>query len=248
MGSGSSIARDAAGLVLLDDNFRSIVTAMKEGRVIVSNIRRMLFYLLSTNTGEVLVMIGALLLSHQLPLEPVQILWINIVTDTFFVIPLGLEPPEDNVMQRPPEPHDAPILPRVTIVRMAIIAVLMATVSLVVYGYYSETLGHYAASTLTFMGLASLQWANAFNARSNYQSIFKRLSVPNRPFYYCFGAVLVLQMATLLPPLNGWLHVSEVPTRDLALVIAVSFVLPILVVEIHKLIVHQMDRRAGRKR
>ncbi|MDR1033106.1 MAG: cation-transporting P-type ATPase [Candidatus Nomurabacteria bacterium] len=237
MGSGSYIARDAGDIVLLDDNFKSIVTAMKEGRVIVANIRRMLFYLLSTNAGEVLTMLGALLLSASLPLEPVQILWINIVTDTFFIIPLGLEPAEDNVMKKKPESPDSPILDAHTITRMVLVAIVTAAVALFIYIHFSKTLGHAAAGTLTFMSLAVLQWSNAFNARSSYQSVFVRLRVMNGKFYICLLLAVVFQLAVFVEPLKTWMHVESVPVAELGLVTLVSFVLPIAVVELHKLAV-----------
>ena len=112
MGSGSHIAKDAGDIILLNDNFKTIIDAMREGRTIIANIRRMLFYLLSTNTGELITMLGALLIGIKTPLEPVQILWVNLVTDTSMVIPLGLEPGEKQAMNRPPERPDAPILSR----------------------------------------------------------------------------------------------------------------------------------------
>jgi Ca2+-transporting ATPase len=237
MGSGSYIARDAGDIVLLDDNFKSIVTAMKEGRVIVANIRRMLFYLLSTNAGEVLTMLGALLLSASLPLAPVQILWINIVTDTFFIIPLGLEPAEDNVMKKQPEDPNSPILDAHTITRMVLVAVAMAIITLGTYMYFSPRLGQAAAGTLTFMSLAILQWSNAFNARSSYQSVFVRLKVMNSKFYICLLLAMIFQLAVLVEPLKSWMHVESVPLPELALVSLISFTVPIVVVELHKLVV-----------
>src|SRR5690606_20335121 len=90
MGSGTAIAKEAGDIILVDDNFSRIVEAMREGRIIFANIRRMLFYLLSTNTGEVLTLLGALVIGMPVPLLPVQILWVNLITDTSMVIPLGL--------------------------------------------------------------------------------------------------------------------------------------------------------------
>jgi Ca2+-transporting ATPase len=243
MGSGSYIARDAGDIVLLDDNFKSIVTAMKEGRVIVANIRRMLFYLLSTNAGEVLTMLGALLLSASLPLEPVQILWINIVTDTFFIIPLGLEPAEDNVMKKKPESPNAPILDTHTITRMVLVAITVAVITLFAYLYYKPILGQAAAGTLAFMALAITQWSNAFNARSSYQSVFTRLKVMNGKFYICLGLAIIFQLAIFVEPLKSWMHVASVPLFELALVSAVSFIVPILVVELHKLAIYIFNNK-----
>lgn len=126
MGSGAQIAKEAGDIILINDNFKSIVDAMSEGRAIFANIRRMLFYLLSTNGGEVLVALGALVVGMPIPIVPVQILWINLVTDTAMVIPLGLEPGEKSSMKRRPSPPNAPILSKLLISRMLLIATTMA--------------------------------------------------------------------------------------------------------------------------
>ena len=94
MGDSPSIVQDAGDIVLLDNNFKNISEAIKESRTVLANIRRMLGYLLATNAGEALTMLGALLFSGSQLLTPIQILWINLVTDSLMVIPIGLEPPE----------------------------------------------------------------------------------------------------------------------------------------------------------
>jgi Ca2+-transporting ATPase len=132
MGSGSDIARDAGGIVLLNDNFATIIKAVSEGRKIFDNIRRMLFYLISTSLGEVLTMIGALLFDLPLPVTAIQILWINLVTDTAMVLPLGLEPEEDGHMRRPPRRPNEPLLNKILLSRMGLISLTMAVVTLVV--------------------------------------------------------------------------------------------------------------------
>ena len=110
MGSGAQIAKDAGDIILLDNNFQSIVSAIHEGRTVYANIKRMVTYLLSTNLGEVLVSLGSLIVGLPLPLTPVQILWINIVTDSAMVIPIGMEPGEARNMKQPPKPANAPLL------------------------------------------------------------------------------------------------------------------------------------------
>ena len=177
MGSGSHIAKDAGDIILLNDNFKTIIDAMREGRTIIANIRRMLFYLLSTNTGELITMIGALLIGIKTPLEPVQILWVNLVTDTSMVIPLGLEPGEKQAMNRPPERPDAPILSRQMIWRMVIVAATMSVIALAVYIFFEKHYGHNYAQTLAFISLVVSQWANAFNARSDSESKIGRAHV-----------------------------------------------------------------------
>ncbi|HEX9153714.1 MAG TPA: cation-transporting P-type ATPase, partial [Candidatus Saccharimonadales bacterium] len=169
MGSGSDIARDAGGIVLLNDNFATIIKAIAEGRKIFDNIRRMLFYLLSTTIGEAMTMIGALLLGLPLPATAIQILWINLVTDTALVLPLGLEPAEDGHMKRPPRRPQDPLLNRILLSRMALVALVMASVTLAVVAILKHR-GHDTAyiQTVAFMTLIVAQWMNAFNARSEY--------------------------------------------------------------------------------
>ncbi|HEY5695744.1 MAG TPA: cation-transporting P-type ATPase, partial [Candidatus Saccharimonadales bacterium] len=118
MGSGAHIAKDAGDIILIDDNFKGIVDAMSEGRTIYANIRRMLLYLLATNAGEVLTTLVALAVGLPIPLIPVQILWVNLVTDTALVIPLGLEPGERYTMRRLPNKPNAPILGKFLISRI----------------------------------------------------------------------------------------------------------------------------------
>ncbi len=234
MGSGSEIAKDASDIVLLDDNFTSIVTAMREGRVIVANIRRMLFYALSTNAGEALTMIGSLVIGIPLPLTPVQILWINLVTDTALIIPLGLEPASKEIMNKKPNKPDTPILSRITVIRMIMVATLMSVISIIIYILYSGKLGHAEAQTLTFTALATMQWGNALNARSNTTSLRYRLKTRNKSFIFGMLIAIVAQAAALFTPLGDLLHVATVPLASLILVSTISFIAPIILVEIHK--------------
>ncbi|MEK7561251.1 MAG: HAD-IC family P-type ATPase, partial [Patescibacteria group bacterium] len=167
MGSGNDIAKDAGDILLLDNNFSSILNAIAQGRVIYDNIRRMLFYLLSTTLGEVLTMIGALLVGLPLPVTAVQILWINLVTDTALVIPLGLEPPEEDHMKRPPRPPKAQILDKVILSRIVIVGAVMAAVILASFAYFvNKGYPLEYAQSVAFMMLVAAQWMNAFNARS----------------------------------------------------------------------------------
>lgn len=236
MGSGASIAKDAGDIILIDDNFKSIIDAMREGRVIYANIRRMLFYLLSTNAGEVLVAIGALLIGLPVPLVPVQILWINLVTDTSMVIPLGLEPGEKAIMNRQPNRPEAPILGKLLISRMILIALAMACLTLGIYAIYSSLYGHDYGRTIAFSSLVVMQWANAFCTRSDYESLFSRLKTFSAPFYIGLTAAVGLQMLALFGPLRDLLHITPVSIGDLAITGAIAFSAPILVSEVHKFV------------
>lgn len=236
MGSGSQIAKDAGDIILLDDNFRSIIEAMREGRVIVANIRRMLYYLLSTNAGEALTMMGALVVGMPVPLLPVQILWVNLVTDTAMVIPLGLEKGEKNVMKHPPKRPNSPILSRFIITRMVIVAFSMAATTLTIYALYSAQFSHEYARTVAFCALVVMQWSNAINARSDYESAFSRLRVWSTPFYAGLAIAIVAQALAIFGPLHDWLHLESVAISDLAITGIIAFLVPLILVEIHKYI------------
>ncbi|WLD46685.1 cation-translocating P-type ATPase [Candidatus Nanosynbacter lyticus] len=234
MGSGSHIAKDAGDIILLNDNFKTIIDAMREGRTIIANIRRMLFYLLSTNTGELITMLGALLIGIKTPLEPVQILWVNLVTDTSMVIPLGLEPGEKQAMNRSPENPDAPILSHQMIWRMVIVAGTMSAIALAVYIFFEQRQGHAYAQTMAFIALVVSQWANAFNARSDDESLLKRLKVMNKSFYAGMSLSIVLQILVFFGPLGEILHIAHVALSDMIVISLISFIIPIVISEWHK--------------
>ncbi|MDO4759506.1 MAG: cation-transporting P-type ATPase [Candidatus Saccharibacteria bacterium] len=239
MGTGSSVAQDASDIILLDDNFKTILTAVKEGRIIVANIRRMFFYLLSTNIGELLVMLGAILLGVDSPLTSIQILWINLITDTTMVIPLGLEPAEKNLMKNPPHHPRDPILAPIIQQRMLIVILTIATLSLGIYFYFLQHHGHHYAQTLTFLTLVVSQWGNAFNARSQKESLFQRLKVKNPSFYFGLTVSIILQLVVIFTPIRNLLGLAFIQVSHFLIIALSSFLLPILVCELHKLFAHK---------
>jgi Ca2+-transporting ATPase len=234
MGSGSQIAKDAGDIILLNNDFESIIRAMKEGRIIFSNIRRMLFYLLSTNTGEAATAVISIALGFPMPLSPVQILWVNLVTDTAMVIPLGLEPGEKHIMRMKPISPTAPLLSRYIIFRTVLVAVTMATMAISMYAYFSLKYSVEYGHTVAFTALVVMQWANAFNARSTFQSLFSRLKVVNKPFYIGLAISVILQILAVFGPLQGLLNIHPIAIGDLYTTSIIAFVVPILVVELHK--------------
>ena len=235
MGSGSQIAKDAGDIVLLTDDFANIVRAIREGRIIFANIRRMLFYLLSTNIGEVMTTIGAMLIGLPMPLVPVQILWINLVTDTTMVIPLGLEPGEKNIMHQKPTPPNGPILSGYMISRIIVVASVMCLLALGLYAYYTAQFGSDYGRTVAFVALVVVQWANAFSARSTYESAFSRLRIWNGAFFVGLVISISLQTIALSGPLHDLLHIHPIAIQDIVLVSLISFVLSLGAVELHKL-------------
>lgn len=234
MGSGAQIAKDAGDIILIDDNFKGIVDAMSEGRTIYANIRRMLLYLLATNTGEVLTTLGALVIGLPIPLIPVQILWVNLVTDTALVIPLGLEPGESYTMRRRPNRPNAPILGKFLISRIVLTALTMCLLTLGLYAYYSASYGEDYSRTIAFSALVVMQWANAIAMRSDDEPIIKRLRVWNGKFFFGLFAAIILQLLALFGPLGPVLHVAPVGLLDLIMTSFVAFIVPIALIEFHK--------------
>ncbi len=240
MGDSPSIVQDAGDIVLIDNNFKNITEAIWESRTVLANIRRMLGYLLATNAGEALTMLGALIFTGGQLLTPIQILWINLVTDSLLVVPLGLEPPEQQILRQKPEAKDAPILSLAMIRRMALTAFLMAALTLATYYIALAGLHDPAqANTLAFTALVVMQWSNALSARGTYESVFARLKVRHRSLYWALGGAVILQIAALFGPLARAIGVVAAPLGWLAGVSIIAFVLPMAVIEIYKKVVRQ---------
>ena len=247
MGDGPSIVGDAGDIVLVDNNFKNIVDAIKEGRVILTNIRRMLIYLLATNAGEVLTMMGALIFGQGQLLLPIQILWVNLVTDSLLVLPIGLEPAEKRVLSEKPEDKNAPILSKVLVHRIIIIAFSMASITLFVYFLASHFLTHEQANTLAFISLVVMQWSNAFTTRGIFESCIKRLKVKNRLFILALVLAIFLQILAVFGPLQNFVSVVSVPIIPIIFTVVISFLFPIYTVELHKLIYQRKRRKKTQK-
>lgn len=150
------------------------------------------------------------------------------------VIPLGLEPAEKNIMKQLPKNIDAPILDKVMVWRMAVAAGTMAAIALITYVFFEKHYGHNYAQTLAFISLVVSQWANAFNARSDQDSVFTRLKVMNRSFYVGMMISLTLQTLVLFGPLGEILHIHKVDIAHIVVVNLLALTIPIATSEIHK--------------
>jgi Ca2+-transporting ATPase len=221
-GRGTDVAREAADVVLTDDRFQTIGAAIEEGRVIFDNIRKFVFYLFSCNLAEVLVLMLALLAGLPLPLLPLQILWLNLVTDTFPAFALALEPAEPGVMQRPPRDPDGAFLSRGFMIRVATHAgvITIAALGAFIAGLSIEP-DH--AVTMCFLTLAFAQILHLGNARSRDPVLSPGRALANR---WAIGAVILsggLQViAVTFAPLRELLRVEVLPPRDWLIVIGLS--------------------------
>ena len=155
------------------------------------------------------------------------------------VIPLGLEPTEKGVMNRPPEKPDAPILNHMMVWRMVIVAGTMSAIALAVYIFFEQRQGHAYAQTMAFIALVVSQWANAFNARSDDESLLKRLKVMNKSFYAGMSLSIVLQILVFFGPFGEVLHIAHVTLSDMIIISLISFIIPIVVSEWHKYVTRQ---------
>ncbi len=203
--AGTEVAKEAADMVLTDDNFATIVHAVEEGRVIYSNLRRVVYFLLATNLGEILTLVGALVIGLDLPMTAVMILWINLVTDGACTVPLGVEPRHSDVLKHPPRDPNAFIVDRLVALRMALLIPIMAVGTLGLFWYATQNGGLDYARTVAFTTMAAFQWFQAFNARSNYQSIFSIGVFGNRWLLMGVGMAVLLQLVAVHTPVGQML-------------------------------------------
>jgi Ca2+-transporting ATPase len=199
--TGTDVSKEAADMVLLDDNFATIVAAIEEGRVIYDNIRKFIKYILSSNTGEILVMLIAPFLGMPLPLLPLQILWINLVTDGLPGLALAVEPAEKGTMKRPPYEPGESVLSRGAGRQIIWIGSLMGFVSLGV-GFRAWLVDSDGAwQTMIFTTLTLAQMGNALAIRSNRDSLFKIGFRSNMSMLWAVLLTFVLQLAVIYVPL-----------------------------------------------
>lgn len=195
--TGTEVAKEASDMILTDDNFATIIKAVEEGRVIFNNLRRVIFFLITTNLGEIITLISTLIIGLKLPLTAVMIIWINLVTDGLCDVPLGVEPKHRNVLDIPPRSPDAGILDRSTLLRIFILAPLIACGTLGLFAYNLKISNIVHAQTIAFTALAAFQWFNALNARSSRLSLFSIGLFSNRWLLGAIGGAILLQLSAI---------------------------------------------------
>jgi Ca2+-transporting ATPase len=242
---GTDVAREAAALVLLDDRFATIVAAVRGGRRVYDNIRKFIEYVLSGNLGEVSTLLIAPLLGLPLPLLPIQILWVNLVTDGLPGLALSAEPAESDVMERPPrEPSEALLAgglwQRVLAMGLLIGAMTVATQALSLESRPREW------RSMTFTMLTFAQMAFVLGVRSQHESVFRRGLFRNRPLTFAVLLTIGLQVAILyVPVLQRVFRTEPLPVVDLA-IIAAGSALVLVVLELAKIVRRlRLARRAS---
>lgn len=231
--TGTDVAKGAADMTLTDDNFATIVDAVREGRGIYANIKKVVGFLLGTNIGEVVLVFIAMILWHKSPLLSMQLLWINLVTDSLPAIALGMEAVEDDIMDRNPKPKDEGLFAHGFGVRIILQGIMFGVLALVAFKIGETSTGELAGGqTLAFMVLALSQVTQAFNMRSDH-SLFKIGMFTNHKLN---GAVLVsilLVCLVLFTPLATPFGLIKLPLKLYLIGVGMALV-PIVVMEITK--------------
>ncbi len=202
--AGTDVAKEASAMVLADDNFASIVSAVEEGRIIFDNIMKAVRYLLSCNIGEVVTIFTALVTNLPLPLLPLQILWMNLVTDGMPALALGTDPADEGIMERKPKPKDSPVFSKGQIIRLAAVGIIVAAGTLGMFywvlGVEGGAESEFAvrrAQTIAFTTIIFFQLFHAINNRSDRHSLFKIGFFKNRFLIGAVGLAAVLQMVVV---------------------------------------------------
>ncbi|NRD78817.1 calcium-translocating P-type ATPase, SERCA-type [Bacillus sp. BRMEA1] len=224
--TGTDVAKEASALVLLDDNFATIKAAIKEGRNIYENIRKFVRYLLASNVGEILVMLFAMILALPLPLLPIQILWVNLVTDGLPAMALGLDRPEENVMKRGPRSPNEGVFSRglgwKVVSRGFLIGIVTLLAFMIIYHNDPSQLDY--AQTIAFATLVMAQLIHVFDCRSE-KSVLSRNPFGNQFLVWAVISSLVLMLVVIYyPPLQPIFHTLPIAAKDWLLIVGLSSV------------------------
>lgn len=230
---GTDVAREVADIVLEDDRLETMIIAVSRGRTIYNNIRKSVHFLLATNLSEIMVMTTATAIGIGEPLNAIQLLWLNLVTDIFPGLSLAMEAPEPDVLSQPPRNPEEPIIKNSDFGRIAFESAVISASTLAAYSYSLLRDGMTPkASTIAFMSLTSAQLLHTISSRSETHSIFSKEKLPTNPYLNAavIGSFAVQILAIAIPPLRNLLRISPINFVDGAVIIA-SALLPLLVNE-----------------
>jgi magnesium-transporting ATPase (P-type) len=234
--SGTEAAKEAADMVLADDNFASIVSAVREGRTVCDNLTKVIAWTLPTNGGETLIVVAAILFGFSLPVTPVQILWINMVTAAGLGLVLAFEEPEPGVMQRPPRPSDAPILSRFLVWRVGLVSVLFAAGAFSMFAWAERRgLSHETARTMVVNTVVVMEIFYLFSVRYLNDTSVTWMRLLGTPAVLIgVGSVTALQFAfTYLPVMQRLFQTTSIRFTD-GLVIVGAGVVLLAIIEVEK--------------
>jgi P-type Ca2+ transporter type 2C len=242
--TGTDVSKETADMVLTDDNYVSIVSAVEQGRIIYSNIRKFVFYLLSCNVAEIAIIFIAALAGWTTPLTPIQLLWLNLLTDGAPALALATEKGDPDIMQQRPRPKKEPIINRLMIARIAVITVALTTVVLIAYQIGLRT-SIALAETMAFVTLALAELPIAYTSRSERYPLFKLGLFSNRWMQAAVGLSVVLTLAVLYIPFFNRPFNTVPLTLDQWAIIVPLIIIPSAVAEISKFFVRRSEKRSA---
>jgi magnesium-transporting ATPase (P-type) len=242
---GTEVAKESAEMVLTDDNFASIAAAVEEGRAVYDNLKKSIIYILPTSGGEALTIIAAVLLGTALPISPVQILWVNMVTAVTLALSLAFEPPEADIMRRKPRPHHEPLLSRFLVWRVILVSLVVLAGT---FGLFWEAqaagLSLARSQTIAVNTLVMFEIFYLFNSRYLLQPIFSKAGFFGNPYMLsAIGILLVLQLLyTYLPLMQTLFGASSLHITDWLKVLGVAMTI-FLLVEAEKYLLRKRHHR-----
>lgn len=243
--SGTEVAKGASDLILTDDNFATIVEAVREGRGIYDNIRKAVHFLLSSNIGEILTIFVAMLLGWAAPLLPIQLLWVNLVTDSLPAIALGMEPAEENIMERPPRKNTGSLFGDGLGGRILLEGVMIGVLALLAFGighvYFDQEDGYAVGRTMAFAVLSLSQLVHAFNMRGE-GSLGKLPFCSNKWLLMAFVVGVALQCVVIMMPLLAGIFQVVPLNGEQWLLTAALALAPLPLVELEKAIWHPKQK------
>jgi magnesium-transporting ATPase (P-type) len=241
---GTEVTKDSAEMVLADDNFSSIVSAVEEGRTIYDNIRKTLLFILPTNGAEALVIVAAILFSFTLPITPVQILWVNMVTAITLALSLAFEPAEQNAMKKPPRNPKESLIGGYFMFRILFVSVIITVLTIFLFSSYGNNGYDLAyARTIAVNMLVFGELFYLFNCRKLHQTIFSKGFWGNKVSFIVSGILLLIQIGfTYLPFMQQWFGTAPLHLVDWFYLLAGGFAV-LAAVEIEKLLTGLIFRK-----
>lgn len=231
--TGTDVSKESADMILTDDNYASIVSAVEQGRVIYGNIRKFVYFLLSCNLAEIAVIFMATLLDWSTPLTAIQLLWLNLITDGAPALALGMEKGDPDIMDKPPRSPDEPIINKVMIIGMVVQTIVMTAVTLIAF-YIGNKESLEMGRTMAFITLSAAQLTRAYSSRSELFSVFKIGVFSNKYMQYAVATSAIgLLLVIYFPPLRD---VFKTLTMDFEhwIVVILLFTLPSVFAELVK--------------
>lgn len=233
--TGTDVAKEAADMILTDDNFATIVSAVEEGRTIFSNIRKSITYLLSCNIGEIMTLFVATMLGWAEPLLPIHILWVNLVTDSLPALALGMEKSEEGIMNLPPRNPDKSLFADGLGAKILLEGIFIGIITLIAYLYGLKE-SEITARTMAFFTLSISQLVHSYNVRYERKSVLFNKVFSNKYLNGAFLSALLIQCIVLTTPLTRKIFKVTLLNPQDILVVAACAISPLIIVELFKLI------------